>query len=416
MGYIKCLRGLGSGVEYAPDTIMNLCPSDGKPVEIVMDIDRLKAEKPNAGWYHPGRKNMWRFGGLLPLDYDNPEDRKHIMTLGEGYTPYHDYSELPIAKQAGFRLEIKDEGMAYPGYGKNPTYTFKDRGMAMVVSMAHKAGIKKLVVPTQGNAGDSLSCYALHAGMEAEIIMPDDTPTPIAGNAAVRANMNETINLRLVKGTIREAGAYMKEHVIPRGFFNVATFQESGWRIDGKKTMGLELAEPREPGGQWALPDVVIYPTGGGTGILGMWKAFDELEALGMIGSRRPRIIAVQSENTCPLARAWAAGEKDVTPMEPGGTMATGLNVAGSVGHFRVLDVLYKSEGAAVAVTESEISQALRQVFHEKGLWVCPEGASCLAALPKLVEMDLIRKGDHVVSFNTGSLEKYLPGTRHLLV
>ena len=359
---------------------------------------------------------MWRFGGLLPLDYDNPDDCKHIMTLGEGHTPRHDYSHHPLASKAGFKLEIKDEGMAYEGYGKNPTFTFKDRGMAMVVSMAHKAGLTSLTVPTQGNAGDSLACYATHAGFHAEIIMPDDTPMPIMGNAAARAAMNEQVNLNLVKGTIREAGAFMKEHIIPKGFHNVATFQESGWRIEGKKTMGLELGEPDEPGGAWSLPDVVIYPTGGGTGILGMWKAFDELEALGMIGSDRPRIIAVQSENTSPLARAWAAGDKDVTPMEPGGTMATGLNVAGSVGHFRVLDVLYKSEGAAVAVSEAEIADALRTVFMEEGWWVCPEGAACLAALPKLVDMNLIRPKDHVVSFNTGSLEKYLPGVRHMLV
>jgi len=195
----------------------------------------------------------------------------------------------------------------------------------------------------------------------------------------------------------------------------VATFQEPGWRIDGKKTLGLELAQPESAGGQWQLPDVVIYPTGGGTGVLGMWKAWNELESMGLIDKRRPRMICVQSENTQPLVNAFKSGNSEVAPVEPGETLAYGVNVPGGVGHFKVLEIIRASGGAAIGVTEDEIHQALSAVWQDKGWWVCPEGAACLAAIPHLLEDGLIKPGDKVVAFNTGSLEKYLPDLRHLL-
>jgi len=188
----------------------------------------------------------------------------------------------------------------------------------------------------------------------------------------------------------------------------VATFQEPGWRIEGKKTMGLELAEPLPGSAAWSLPDVILYPTGGGTGVLGMWKAFDELEALGMIDERRPRIVCVQSEATAPVVRAFERGDRDAKPVQPGETLATGLNVAGGVGHFRVLDIIYASNGAAVAVSESALVASLRAATNETGRGICPEGAACLAALPALIEREIIGPGDLVVSFNTASIDKYL--------
>lgn len=411
MSYRLCLRGIGSGAIYDPDTVMNLCPRDGRPVEIVMDLERLASERPDLGWYHPHRSDMWRFGALLPLDPDDPEDAPSIVSLGEGYTPMRDYPDHAVAEKYGFRLALKDEGKPEPGFGSNPTLSFKDRGMSMAVSMAKKLGLRRLVVPTQGNAGDSLAEYALAGGLEAVVVMPDDTPMPILGRVAALERLHASIKLDLVQGTIREAGERVKDKYLPDGYFSVATFQEPGWRIDGKKTLGLEIAEA----GAWSVPDVIVYPTGGGTGILGMWKAFEELEQLEVIGEQRPRMIAVQSEQTAPLVAAFAAGDSDTEPVTPGKTIATGLNVPGGVGHFRVLEILRASGGAAVAVPEEQIGPVMGAVFRDKGWWLCPEGAACLAALEVLAEGNLIRSGDRVVVVNTGSFEKYLPNIRQWL-
>ena len=221
--------------------------------------------------------------------------------------------------------------------------------------------------------------------------------------------------LELVGPTIREAGALLKERYIPQGYFSVATFQEPGWRIEGKKSLGLELAEPAAGDTRWSLPDAVIYPTGGGTGVLGMWKAWDELEALGLIGSARPRMLCVQSEATAPLVRAFDSGADDTTPLAAGQTIATGLNVPGGVGHFRVLQIIRASGGAAVAVGEADIADELSRVWRDTRDWISPEGAACLAALPQLLDRGLLKRGERVVAVNTGSAEKYLPALRHLL-
>ena len=415
MSLISHLQCTGCGAKYAADTIMNLCPVDNRPVQIIMDLERLKSEQPNLAWYQPERNDMWRFGGLLPLDINNPEDQPHIYTLGEGNTPLLQYHDHALANEVGFTLAVKDEGNAHPGYGANPTKSFKDRGMAMTISMAHKAGITKLAVPTQGNAGDSMCEYVLAAGMEAVVAMPDNTPAPILDRVAELARTSDRFNIELVTGTIREAGLLLKEKWLDKDFFSVATFQEPGWRIDGKKTMGLEIAEPKQSGDPWELPDVIIYPTGGGTGVLGMWKAWSELECLGLIDHFRPRIICVQAEATKPLVTAFQSGAEDTTAADPGDTLAYGVNVPGGVGHFRVLEIIRESGGAAVAVTEEDIHTTLSKVWQDKGWSICPEGAACLAALPQLVDKGLVNAGNKVVVFNTGSLEKYLPDLQHLL-
>lgn len=415
MSLISHLQCTGCGTQYPADHVMNLCPADQRPVEIILDLKRLQAEQPNQAWYRPERKNMWRFGGLLPLDINNPDDQPHIFNLGEGYTPLLCYDDHVLAQELGFALAVKDEGRSHAGFGANPTQSFKDRGMAMTISMAHKAGINKLAVPTQGNAGDSLCEYVQAAGMEAVVAMPDNTPMPILGRVAALANQSDKFRLELVSGTIREAGALLKEKWLDKGYFSVATFQEPGWRIDGKKTMGLELAEPKQAGDPWRLPDVVIYPTGGGTGVLGMWKAWGELECLGLIDSFRPKVICVQSAATQPVVTAFESGAADTTPVEPGDTLAYGVNVPGGVGHFKVLEIIRQSGGAAIAVDDKDIYSTLSQVWKEKRWWICPEGAACLAVLPRLVEDGLIVAGNQVVVFNTGSLEKYLPDLRHLL-
>lgn len=415
MSYVRCLRGLGSGHEYPADRLMNLDPIDDRPVEMVLDLERLAREWPGLSWYRPRRRDLWRFGALLPLDPANAEDRRHIVTLGEGHTPLREYPEHGLARQVGFRLQIKDEGKAEAGYGANPTQSFKDRGMAVAISMARRFGLSKLVVPTQGNAGDSLLEYALAAGLAAAVIMPNDTPMPILGRAAALARLNPKVVLELVAGTIREAGARMRERYLPEGYFNVATFQEPGWRIEGKKTLGLELAEPAPGETRWQIPDVIVYPTGGGTGVLGMWKAFAELQALGVIGPERPRMICVQADATAPIVEAWATGAADTQAAAAGKTLCFGLNVPGGVGHFKVLEAIRASGGCAVSVPEAAMARALSAVWRDKHWWISPEGAACLAALAPLAEQGALRRGERVVVVNTGSLEKYLPELRPLL-
>lgn len=406
--YVQTLQCLGCGAVYPPDASMNLCFGDQRPVQMVLDLDQLQKEQPNQGWYHPSREDMWRFGGLMPLDGARADDREDIVSLGEGDTFMQDLPDYPLAKSAGFRLRIKNEAV-------NPTGSFKDRGMSVAVSMARRMGIRGVVVPTQGNAGDSLAVYAVAAGLEVAVIMPEDTPSPIIARVSELARKHAHVVLELVSGTIREAGQVMNEIYLPQGYFNCATFQEPGWRIEGKKTLGLEIAEPKANAGEWHLPDVVVYPTGGGTGVVGMWKAFDELQALGLIDSRRPRIICVQSAATAPVVEAFVAGADDATPVQAGHTLATGLNVSSSVGHFRVLEIIRASGGAAVSVSEEQLADTLQALWRERGLWYGPEGAACFAALERLVQEGLIVAGDEVVTFNTGAFDKYLPELQHLL-
>jgi threonine synthase len=397
---------------------MNLCPADGRPVQVVMDLERLKAERGHEGWWNPTRRDLWRFGGLLPLDASDPADARCIVTLGEGYTPSLPYPH-PLAERMGFRLEVKDEGRPHKGFGANPTLSFKDRGMAMTVSMARALGIDRIAVPTQGNAGDSLAQYAVAAGVEAAIVMSPDTDLPILSKVAAYARLYpEHVRLELVPGTIIDCGRRVRESYVPLGYFNVATFQEPGWRTEGKKTLGLEMAEPsgdRLAERRWELPDVIVYPTGGGTGIVGMAKAFDELETLGLIGPARPRMVSVQSAATAPIVRAFEAGEVDISPRPPGQTLATGLNVAQNVGHINVLRILRESAGLALAVSDDAIRTTIRDEWRYRRFAWSPEGAATLAVLAELVERKIIRPGDRVVLVNTASLEKYLPTIRDLL-
>ncbi len=415
MSHVRCLRGIASGIEYPADAAMNLDPADGRPLEMVLDLERLARDQPDCGWYDPRRRDMWRFGALMALDIGEPRDAAHIVALGEGATPLLDIAH-PVARAAGLRLQLKDEGRPHAGHGANPTGSFKDRGMAMVVAQARRLGLARLAVPTQGNAGDSLVRYALAGGLEVVVAMPPDTPAPILGNVARAARAHPgRVLLEQVGPTIREAGLLLKERYVSQGWFSVATFQEPGWRIEGKKSLGLELAEPAPGGVRWSLPDAVVYPTGGGTGVLGMWKAWDELQALGLIDARRPRMLCVQSDATAPLVRAFDAGAADTSAQPAGHTVAVGLNVPGGVGHFRVLQILRGSGGAAVAVEDAAIGREFARLWRELPLGIGPEGAACLAALPQLLDRGLLARGDRVVAVNTGAADKYLPSLAHLL-
>lgn len=415
MRYVSHLGCPTCGATYPADRVMNLCERDGRPVQMILDLDRLKAERgPDGGW-DPTRPSLWRFGGLLPLDIDDPDDRRRIISLGEGHTPCLPYA-FPLADRLRCRLEVKDEGKPHPGFGANPTLSFKDRGMAMTVSMARALGLSRLAVPTQGNAGDALARYAVAAGINAAVVMAPETDLPILGGVAALARLHpEHVTLDLVPGTIIECASKVRDHWVPSGYFSVATFQEPGWRTEGKKTLGLEMAEPagdRLAGRRWQLPDVIVCPTGGGTGVVGIAKAFDELEALGLVGTERPRMICVQSAATSPLVRAFDSGDLDVTPLPSGQTVATGLNVAWNIGHVNVLRIIRETGGCALTVTDAQIHAALRTEWRERRFAWSPEGAATLAALPELADRGLIREADRVVLVNTASPEKYLPAIR----
>jgi threonine synthase len=418
MGFVSHLSCSVCGAEYPAMQIMNLCPHDGRPLQMVIDLERLKAERGPDGWWNPARTDLWRFGGLLPLDVDDAADRPHIVALGEGCTPSLPYGH-PLASRLGCHLEVKDEGKHHPGFGRNPTLSFKDRGMAMTVSMARALGLTRLAVPTQGNAGDSLAEYAVAAGIEAVIVLSPDTDLPVLGKVAAYAQLYPAnVKLDIVPGTIVDCAKRIREHYVPQGYFSVATFQEPGWRTEGKKTLGLEMAEPsgdRLAGRRWQVPDVIVYPTGGGTGVVGMDKAFNELETLGLIGPERPRMVCVQSMASTPIVRAFDAQALDIEPKPPGRTVATGLNVAQNVGHINVLKIIRASGGCAVAVSEDAISETIRTEWSERRFAWSPEGAATLAVLPELADRGLIGPNDRVVLVNTASAEKYLPSIRPLL-
>ncbi len=418
MRYVSHLACSVCGATFSVKAPMNLCPHDGRPIQLVMDLARLQAERGRDGWWNPARRDLWRFGGLLPLDIEDPDDSRSIVTLGEGYTPSLTYDH-PLAAGVGFRLEVKDEGRHHRGFGGNPTLSFKDRGMTMTVSMARALGLDRLAVPTQGNAGDALAEYAVAGDIEAAIVMSPDTDLPVLGKVAAYAQLHPRhVQLELVAGTIIDCGRRVRDWYVPHGYFSVATFQEPGWRTEGKKTLGLEMAEPcgdRLADRCWQLPDVIVYPTGGGTGVVGMAKAFDELEALGLVGSERPRMICVQSSATDPIVRAMAEGAVDITARPPGTTVATGLNVAQNVGHINVLRIVRQTGGLALAVTDEAIRTVVHDEWQERRFAWSPEGAATLAVLPELVDRGFIRPGNRVVLVNTASAEKYLPALRDSL-
>jgi threonine synthase len=417
MRFVSHLECPTCGATYPADRVMNLCPVDNRPVQMMLDLDRLRAERGRDGWWKPARGDLWRFGGLLPLDVDDPDDLRQVVTRGEGNTPCLPYAH-PLASKLNCRLEVKDEGRPYPGFGANPTLSFKDRGMAVTVSMARALGLTRLAVPTQGNAGDALAEYAVAGKIAAAIVMSPDTDLPVLGRVAAFAKLYpENVTVELVAGTIIDCGKRVREHYVPGGYFNVATFQEPGWRTEGKKTLGLEMAEPRGDRlaeRTWKLPDVIVYPTGGGTGVVGMAKAFDELEALGLVGPDRPRMICVQSEATAPIVRAFEAGAPDITPQPPAATIATGLNVAQNVGHINVLRIIRDTDGIALSVSDNAIRAVIREEWRERRFAWSPEGAATLAALPDLADRGMIQPDDRVVLVNTASAEKYLPTIREL--
>jgi threonine synthase len=363
--------------------LANLCEC-GKPLMVAYDLE--KAARTLTRESLAGREpNLWRYREALPV-----EDEKNRLTLGEGMTP------LIKTERLGARLDmphlyIKDESL-------NPTASFKARGMAVAISMAKELGVKKLAVPSAGNAAGALAAYAAKAGLEAFIFMPDDTP---------KANIIECqqtgAHVTLIDGLITDCGRIVAERKEAEGWFDVSTLKEP-YRVEGKKTMGYELGEQLN----WELPDAILYPTGGGTGLIGMWKAFDEMERMGWIGSRRPRMISVQAEGCAPIVRAFAAGSTSGAEIHDARTIAAGLRVPRAIGDFIMLDILRASSGDAVAVSDEELLAAVKEIGSSEGIFAAPEGAACLPALKKLLEQGKIDRSERVVIFNTGAGVKYL--------
>jgi threonine synthase len=369
--------------EYEPRRLYNLCEC-GKPLMVAYDLE--KASETLTRESLAGREpTLWRYKEVLPV-----EGEVNRLTLGEGMTPLIKAERL--GAQSGMKnLLIKDESL-------NPTASFKARGMAVAISMAKELGAGKLAVPSAGNAAGALAAYAAKAGLAAYIFMPKDTP---------RANIVECeqmgANVTLIDGLITDCGRIVGERKEAEGWFDVSTLKEP-YRVEGKKTMGYEIAEQLG----WELPDVILYPTGGGTGLIGMWKAFDEMERMGWISSSRPRMVSVQAEGCAPIVRAFAAGANTGADIPDAHTLAAGLRVPRAIGDFIMLDIIRRSGGTAVSVTDDELLRAVKEIGSSEGIFAAPEGAACLPALKKLLGRGEIDPGERVILFNTGSGLKYL--------
>jgi threonine synthase len=379
--FLKHLECGACGLRHDGSRLQNVCLSCGKPLFAIVDLGAasrtLKRET-----LATRQKSLWRYREVLPL----PANVEPV-SLGEGGTP------LLRAEKFGDDVDlwIKDESM-------NPTQSFKARGMTVAVSMAKHLGATKLAVPSAGNAGGALAAYAARAGLEAHIFMPRDTP---------RANIIECRELgahvTLIDGLITDCAAEIARRKTQESWFDMSTLKEP-YRVEGKKTLGYELAEQCG----WELPNVILYPTGGGTGLIGMWKAFDEMEALGWIGRKRPRMFTVQAAGCAPIVRAFEAGEKGAAEFPDAHTIASGLRVPKAIGDFLMLKILRQSNGGAIAVDDEQMVRVAREVGWSEGLFVPPEAAACFVALKSLRSASKIQSGERTVIFNTGSGIKYL--------
>jgi len=372
-------------VRHEAGVLQNLCVECGKPLLVRYDLSAA-SQTLTKDSLKTRESSLWRYREVLPVsDWDN------IVSFGEGWTPLLNADRLAAKISLPLNLYIKDEG-------QNPTQSFKARGMTAAVSMAKELGVRKLAAPSAGNAAGALAAYAARAGMEAHIFMPKDTP---------RANVIECeqtgAHVTLMDGLITDCGAEVGRRKEAEGWFDVSTLKEP-YRIEGKKTMGYELAEQFE--GQ--LPDVIIYPTGGGTGLIGMWKAFDEMEQMGWIGSQRPRMVTVQAAGCAPIVTAFEKGERFAAEFPNAHTTASGLRVPKAIGDFLILDALRASGGTAVAVTDDELIDATKEIGSAEGIFCAPEGAACLPALKKLLTDGSVKADERVVLFNTGSGVKYV--------
>ena len=369
--------------QFEAGQVHNLCDCGG-PLLVRYDLE-LTRRAWNRDRVADGPNSMWRYAPVLP-----PRNPESIVSLGEGMTPLVRTRRLG-ARIGADHLWVKDEGL-------NPTGSFKARGLSCAVSMAVELAIRKLAIPSAGNAASAMAAYAAAAGLEAHIFMPRDVP---------QSNYIECqafgAKVTLVDGLISDCARIVNEGRVTEGWFDVSTLKEP-YRIEGKKTMGYELAEQM----RWTLPDAILYPTGGGVGIIGMWKAFDEMEALGWIGRPRPKMIAVQAEGCQPVVRAHEQGALRSQFWEHAETIASGLRVPKPLGDFLILEAVRASGGTALAVSDADLIDRGIQLARDEGLFIAPEGAACVAALEKLIVSGFLKRHERIVIYNTGAGLKYL--------
>ena len=381
--YVTHLEAAIDGTILPHDRLQTL--HEGRPLWVRYDLDAIRGAvtRDEVARRPP---TLWRYRELLPVEKD-----ENVVSLGEGMSPLLPCPRLG-AEMGLEKLFIKDESQL-------PTGSFKARGLCMAVSRAKELGVKRLAIPTAGNAGGALAAYAARAGLEAWVFMPDDTPVVNRVEAGLYG-----AQAFVMKGLITDCAAAVAAGKDARGWFDLSTLKEP-YRIEGKKTMGLELAEQMG----WRLPGWIFYPTGGGTGLIGMWKAFAELETLGWLDDpARPRMVSCQSDGCAPIANAYAAGKRFADEVTHAETVASGLRVPKAVGDFMILDAVRESNGSAEAAPEAEIEPWMRRASAAEGIALCPETAACLSVLAKMVEEGRVRRDEEIVVFNTGAAQKYV--------
>jgi threonine synthase len=372
-----------TGERYPADTLHGLSRA-GRPLLVRYDLDGVRRALPRAALAERPQ-TLWRYRELLPVR------RPHnVVSLGEVVTPLIALPRLAAKGEKSGELLVKDEG-------RLPTGSFKARGLALAVSMAKELGVTSMAMPTNGNAGAAMAAYCARAGMRASVFCPDDTP-----DVNIREIAMQGAQVFLVDGLIDDCGKLVAEGEKALGWFNCSTLREP-YRIEGKKTMGIELAEQLG----WEVPDVIFYPTGGGTGIIGMWKAFAELEAIGWIGPKRPRMVVVQAAGCAPMVKAWEEGVEHAPRWPDAHTFAAGIRVPQAVGDFLILRAVRESGGFAIAVDDEAIAQAWREVAAAEGLLLCPEGAATYAAYRQALADGRVRPGERAVLFNCATGLKY---------
>jgi threonine synthase len=380
--FVTHLECSWTGEVYEPDKPHNLSRA-GKPLLVRYDLAGVRAAMAKATLAERPQ-DLWRWRELLPV-----RKAGDIVSLGEAATPLIPLERLR-ARLGGGEILVKDEG-------RLPTGSFKARGLALAVSMAKAFGISHLAMPSNGNAGAALSAYASRAGMRATVFCPHDTPEINLSEIALQGAAVYRVN-----GLIDDCGKLVAQGRDAAGWFDVSTLKEP-YRIEGKKTMGLELAEQLG----WEMPDVIFYPTGGGTGLIGMWKAFAELEAIGFIGAKRPRMIAVQADGCAPIVRAYEAGEETAARWPNAHTIASGIRVPQAIGDFLILRAVRESGGLAMAIGDEEITEAVNEVARRDGLLLCPEGGATVAAYKRALADGHVRRDERAVLFNCATGVKY---------
>ena len=374
---------------YEKGQRLNLCKC-GAPLFARYDLKAAALEM-RPGHLELREKSLWRYREVLPV-----EKEEHRLTLGEGMTPLLETATLGAALGLP-RTMVKEEG-------GNPTGSFKARGLALAVSMAKALGATDVCLPSAGNAGSALAAYAARGGMKAHVFVPKDI-----AEVFLMETLSYGAHVETVDGLITDAGRICAGLAKEHGWYECATLKEP-YRVEGKKTMGYEVAEQFD----WNLPDAILYPTGGGTGLIGMWKAFEEMEAMGFIGSKRPRMYAIQADGCAPIVKAFQEGRSDAPMWEGATTLAHGLRVPKALGDFLILRALRESHGSAVAISEAEIIEGVKLVARTEGLFVSPEGGACVSAARKLKASGHLSTDDSVVIFNTGTGFKYVDNMKPL--